>query len=225
VGELTNQYTCMIQGYTIKVYRPAHLPENTSARQIHVETQPISFYARFPELAPLQPVLISSENMGFQPLKKYCDRNGLYIIDQNAYYVTIQNPNNYTGFTGDLANANLDLATREHLVVTYNMYKQQHHIDEVPVGCKEGCVDLDVGDPGSTGGTTPGGGYTTADGEYVEWDFANDLFGGSGPTIGVGGVIHRPAEDLNRGATRWMPCLPVNSQNRNRNSPGTMPCA
>lgn len=197
VGELTNQYTCMIHGYTIKVYRPAHLPANTSTRQIHVETHPISFYARFPELAPLGPTLMSSENLGFQSVKTYCDRNGLYIMDQNAYYVTVQNPNNYTGFTGDLGDVNLDLATREHLVITFNMYKQQHHIDDVPVDCKEGCADIDVDDPGDSGGTTtPGGGYTLADGTFVEWDFANDLFGGSGPTIGVGGVIHRPAEDL-----------------------------
>ncbi len=202
VGELTNQYTCMIQGYTIKVYRPAHLPENTSTRQIHVETHAISFYARFPELQPLQPVLISSENLGFQSVKTHCDRNGLYIMDQNAYYVTIQNPNNYTGFTNDLGDVNLDVSSREHLVTTYNMYKQQHHIDVVPVGCKDGCVDYDVDDPGDSGGSQPpGGGYTTAEGEYVEWDFADGLFTGSGPTIGFGGVIHQPAEDLNSTGT------------------------
>ncbi len=203
IGELTNQYTCKIEGYTISVYRPAHVPANANVRQIHVETHAISFYARWDELSPMLQVsslVIDYHNMGMQniPPYEYCDRAGYKIVDENAWWVQTQNPNNYTGYTVDLDGINLDTAERGWLVHVFNQNKVQHHIDEIPVGCVEECRDNDghvPDDPGDNGGP---GGYTLADGSVEEWDFEDWLFGGSGPVISVGGVAASPAEGFNR---------------------------
>ncbi len=203
IGELTNQYTCQIHGYTIKVYRPAHVPGNSNVRQIHVETHAISFYARWNELSPMLQVtalVLDYQNLGMQniPPYEYCDRNGYKIVDENAWYVQTQNPNNYTGYTSDLDGVNLDVADRPWLVQVFNQYKVQHHIDEVPVGCVEGCLDVDGHVPDDPGDGPSPGGYTLADGAVEEWDFEDWLFGGSGPTISVGGVMASLAEGFNR---------------------------
>ncbi len=203
IGELTNQYTCKIQGYTIKVYRPAHVPANANTRQIHVETHAISFYARWPELSVLlqyPALVIDYQNLGMQniPPYEYCDRNGYTIVDENAWYVQTQNPNNYTGYTNDLDGSNLDTANRNWLVTVFNQYKVQHHIDEIPSGCVEGCLDNSGHVPDDPDDGVFPGGYTLADGAVEDWDFDEFFFGGSGTTISVGGVIARPSEGFNR---------------------------
>ena len=203
IGELTNQYTCQIQGYTIKVYRPAHVPANANTRQIHVETHPRSFYARWPELSVLlqDPALvIDYQNLGMQNIPPYehCDRNGYTIVDENAWYVQTQNQNNYTGYTSDLDGVNLDTAERSWLVQVFNQNKVQHHLDEIPSGCVEGCRDNTGHVPDDPDDGNVSGGYTLADGAAEVWDFDDFLFGGSEPIISVGGVIASPSKGFNR---------------------------
>lgn len=203
IGELTNQHTCQIEGYTIKVYRPAHVPSNANTRQIHVVTHAISFYARWAELSVLLQypgLVLDYQNLGMQniPPYAYCDRNGYKIVDENAYYVQTQNPNDYTGYTGDRDGVNLDTADRAWLVQVFNQYKLQHHIDEIPVGCVEECLDNTGHVPDDPDDGVFPGGYNLADGTVENWDFDDFLFGGSGPTISVGGVMARLPEGFNR---------------------------
>ncbi len=198
-----NQYTCQIEGYTIKVYRPAHVPANSSTRQIHVETHAISFYARWTELSVLLQypgLVLDYQNLGMQniPPYEYCDRNGHTIVDENAYWVQIQNYKNYTGYTGDRYGINLDVAERAHLVTTFNTYKVQHHLDEIPIGCLEDCLSNDGHVPDDPDDASRPGGFTQADGVVEPWDFNGSSFGGSNPTITLGGVIARPSEGFNR---------------------------
>ncbi len=203
IGELMNQYTCQIEGYTIKVYRPAHVPANSSTRQIHVETHAISFYARWTELSVLLQypgLVLDYQNLGMQniPPYEYCDRNGYKIVDENAYWVQIQNYKNYTGYTGDRYGINLDVAERVHLVTTFNTYKVQHHLDEIPIGCLEDCLDGTGQIPDDPDDASRPGGFTQADGVVEPWDFNGSSFGGSGTIISVGGVIDMPLEDFNQ---------------------------
>lgn len=205
IGDLTNQYTCQIEGYTIRVYRPAHVPSNSNVRQIHVETHAKSFYARWTELSVLlgyPNLVLDYENLGMQniPPYEYCDRNGYTIVDENAFYVQIQNDKNYTGYTNDLDGVNLDTAERAWLVQVFNQYKVQHHLDELPVGCLEGCLDQGSYEPDDPGEPIRPGGYTLANGAVGTWDFLEDptSVGSGGPIISVGGATARFREGFNR---------------------------
>lgn len=198
--------TCPVEGYTITLSRDPGTGTGVSEkRYLGVDGNRISFYATASQVnlltnspgVPLPGGAPKVSNLGvdeyvsvsnvenIDPLKKYCDKNKVNIIQNGSpiYKVSMgSNHQEWSGLVTITSGSNLDAAFTSFLVKTYNDKRGFVGQERVPQRCVSACKSGGSGG----GGTGPDVGPTTwVDAAGVEHDWFKD-------TINTGGIGGNP---------------------------------